>query len=85
MCVQTLRRIENNLNQHIELGESQIQIRTTNFSISMYNSYLGRIMKTDVHMYCDMWAVSRKRVGKNVAMETLTPGNQLITEQGYGN
>jgi hypothetical protein len=38
--------------------------------------------------YCDMWAVSRKRMGKHVATERLIPGNQLITEHGfhgYGN
>jgi hypothetical protein len=38
--------------------------------------------------YCDMWAVSRKRMGKHFATERLIPGNQLISEhgfQGYGN
>jgi hypothetical protein len=34
------------------------------------------------------WPVSRKRMGKHVAMERLIPGDQLIMEygfQGYGN
>jgi hypothetical protein len=30
---------------------------------------------------CDMWAVSRKRTGKYVAMERLFLGSQLITKQ----
>jgi uncharacterized Fe-S radical SAM superfamily protein PflX len=39
-------------------------------------------------LYCDMWDVSRKRMGKHVAMEKFIPGNKLIREhgfQGYGN
>jgi hypothetical protein len=33
------------------------------------------------HMHCDMWAISRKRVGKCVATERLVLGNQLVTER----
>jgi hypothetical protein len=42
----------------------------------------------NVDTYCDMWAVSRERIGKYVATERLILGNQLVTEhgfRGYGN
>jgi hypothetical protein len=33
--------------------------------------------------YCDMWTVSRKRIGKHVATERLIPENQLISKHGF--
>jgi hypothetical protein len=33
--------------------------------------------------YCDICAVSRKRLGKHVATEGLIPGNQLITKHCF--
>jgi hypothetical protein len=33
-----------------------------------------------IRIYCDMWTVSRKPMGKHVATERLIHGNQLITE-----
>jgi hypothetical protein len=39
-------------------------------------------------IYCDVWVISRKRMDKHVATESLIPGNQLITGHGfhgYGN
>jgi hypothetical protein len=33
--------------------------------------------------YCDLWAVSRKRIGKHVATERLILGNQVVTEHGF--
>jgi hypothetical protein len=41
-----------------------------------------------IYIYCDMWAISRKRMGKYVVTDKFIPEYQLITEhgfQGYGN
>jgi uncharacterized Fe-S radical SAM superfamily protein PflX len=41
-----------------------------------------------LYVYCDIWAVSRKRIGKYVATERLILGYQPVTERGfhgYGN
>jgi hypothetical protein len=34
-------------------------------------------------MYCDMWAVSKKRISKYVATKRLILGHQLVTEHGF--
>jgi hypothetical protein len=57
--------------------------------------YLFDCDKWNTHHYvffllqhCDIWAVSRKWIGKYIAMERLLLGNQLITKhsfQGYRN
>jgi hypothetical protein len=45
-------------------------------------------MTEDKCKYCDMWAVSRKRMDKHVGTERLILENELVTEHGfhgYGN
>jgi hypothetical protein len=52
----------------------------------MYSTvcYTSLVYKYEyILQYCDMWAVSRKRIGKYVATERLTLGNQLVTEHGF--
>jgi hypothetical protein len=41
-------------------------------------SFHFRILK--LKEYCDMWVVSKKRIGKCIVMERLIHGNQLVTE-----
>jgi hypothetical protein len=54
------------------------------FKILSNNGFSDRTL----YKYYGIWAVSRKRMGKNITTERLIPGNQLITEDGfhgYGN
>jgi hypothetical protein len=47
------------------------------------SAYLNDTSSSTSHLvgiYCDIWAVSRKRIGKYVAAERLILGNQLVTE-----
>jgi hypothetical protein len=42
-----------------------------------------RGIREKLAVYCDIWAVSRKRMVKHVATERLFPGNQLISKHSF--
>jgi hypothetical protein len=58
------------------------------YTILIGNRERNKPFGTPRHRHEDMWAVSRKRMGKHVAKERLITGNQLISKHGfhgYGN